>query len=69
MEVLNPQDITLRTLFHFRKPLAPRIEPCPPLLKRAIPPQPVPITSTAGYGAWIWGGAPLTGAQLDALGE
>lgn len=54
-------------MFHFRKPLPPRIDPC--TLKRAVPAQPVPVNATSYAASWIWGGAPLTGAQLDAMGE
>jgi hypothetical protein len=65
VEHSGPLDIHLRTFFHFRKPFPPRLDPCS--LKRAIPPQPLPLSYTTM--SWIWGGAPLTGAQLDALGE
>lgn len=61
----GPLDINLRTLFHFRKPYPPRIDPC--VLKRAIPPQPLPISYTTM--SWIWGGAPITGAQFDTLSQ
>lgn len=62
VEYSGPLDINLRTFFHFRKPLPPRIDPC--AHKKAIPPQPQPVN--AGVISWIWG-ATLTGAQLDAL--
>jgi hypothetical protein len=65
IEHISPTDINLRTLFHFRKPFPPRYDPTH--LKRAIPPQPLPLTySTIG---WLMGSGPLTGAQLDTIGE
>jgi hypothetical protein len=67
IEYSGPLDINLRTLFHFRKPLPPRIDPC--AIKRAVPAQPIPLNASGMVGAWIWGGAPLSGAQLDAIGE
>lgn len=63
VEYSNPLDINLRTLFFFRKPFPPRIDPCS--LIRPIPYQPVPVTAYSL--AWMWGGAALTGAQLDAI--
>lgn len=65
IEYGGPLDIHLRTFFHFRKPFPPRIDACN--LKRAVPPQPLPVSYTTM--SWIWGGAPLTGAQLDTIGE
>ncbi|WVR08305.1 hypothetical protein IAU60_005358 [Kwoniella sp. DSM 27419] len=65
VEYSGPLDINLRTFFHFRKPFPPRIDPC--YVKRAIPPQPVSLAASSYVGSWIWGGAPLTGAQLDSL--
>lgn len=65
IEYNGPLDINLRTLFNFRKPLPPRLDAC--TLKRAIPPQPQPLSYT--WGTWLWGGAPLTGSQLDAIRE
>ncbi|KAK4685038.1 hypothetical protein P7C73_g5117, partial [Tremellales sp. Uapishka_1] len=65
IEYSGPLDIQLRTLFHFRKPLPPRIDPC--TTKRVIPWQPTPLDASSMVGSWIWGGAPLTGAQLDAI--
>lgn len=62
VEYNGPLDINLRTFFHFRKPLPPRIDPC--AHKKSVPPQPQPVN--AGLISWIWGAA-LTGAQLDAL--
>lgn len=59
----GPLDINLRTLFHFRKPFPPRLDPCS--VKRAIAPQPLPLSYTTM--SWIWGGAPITGAQIDTL--
>ena len=67
IEYSGPLDINLRTLFHFRKPYPPRLDPCS--LKRVVPLQPLPLTASTMVGSWIWGGAPLTGAQLDSLGE
>jgi hypothetical protein len=63
VEYGGPLDINLRTVFYFRKPFPPRIEPCS--LKRPVPYQPTPVT--ASTLSWMWGGAPLTGAQLDAI--
>ncbi|WWC93095.1 uncharacterized protein L201_008060 [Kwoniella dendrophila CBS 6074] len=65
IEYSGPLDIHLRTFFHFRKPLPPRLDPC--TIKRIIPPQPVPLNASSMVGGWIWGGAPITGAQLDNL--
>ncbi|WVQ79503.1 hypothetical protein IAT38_001602 [Cryptococcus sp. DSM 104549] len=62
IEYSGPLDINLRTFFHFRKPLPPRLDPC--ALKKVVPPQPQPLTS--GMMSWIWGTV-LTGAALDAL--
>ncbi len=67
VEYCSPLDINLRTLFHFRKPFPPRIDPC--AFKRPVPAQPIPLAASGMVGAWIWGGAPLTGAQLDSIGE
>jgi hypothetical protein len=67
IEYSGPLDINLRTLFHFRKPFPPRIDPC--AYKKQVPYQPIPLSASGIPGAWIWGGAPLTGAQLDAIGE
>jgi syntaxin-binding protein 5 len=67
LEYSGPLEINLRTLFHFRKPLPPRLDPCS--FKRPIPPQPIPLSASSMVGAWIWGGAPLTGSQLDAIGD
>lgn len=65
IEHSGPVDINLRTFFHFRKPLPPRLDPC--VYKKAVPPQPLPVDySTMG---WLWGTGPITGAQLDALGK
>ena len=64
LEHSSPIDINLRTLFHFRKPYPPRIDPC--AVKKAVPYQPQPLS--ASYMAWIWGGGPLTGSQLDTIG-
>lgn len=63
IEYNNPIDINLRTLFFFRKPFPPRIDPCS--LIRPVPYQPAPVTAYSL--AWMWGGAALTGAQLDAI--
>ncbi|BEI88387.1 uncharacterized protein CcaverHIS019_0111050 [Cutaneotrichosporon cavernicola] len=63
IEFAGPLDITLRTLFHFRKPFPPRIDPC--FLKTPIPAQPTPLSSSS-FG-WMWGAGPLTGAALDSL--
>ncbi|OCF77713.1 hypothetical protein I204_01711 [Kwoniella mangroviensis CBS 8886] len=65
IEYCGPLDINLRTFFHFRKPFPPRLDPC--ALKRVVPAQPVPLNAASMVGGWIWGGAPLTGAQLDNL--
>lgn len=65
IEYNGPLDVTLRTLFHFRKPFPPRIDPC--ALKVPVPAQPQPIT--ASLFGWMWGAGPLTGAQLDAISE
>jgi len=65
VEHSGPIDINLRTLFHFRKALPPRLDPCSH--RKAIPPQPLPVNySTMG---WLWGTGPISGVQLDALGE
>lgn len=64
IEHSGPLNINLRTLFHFRKPYPPRIDPCS--LKRAIAPQPLPVNYTTMN--WLWGGI-LTGAQLDTLSK
>lgn len=56
-------EIYLRTLFSWRKPLLPRVDPFS--VKHNLPPVPQP--ANAGWGTWIWGGAPLTGAQIDAI--
>ena len=66
VEYSGPLEINLRTLFHFRKPLPPRIDPCS--IKQVVPPQPAPSNATGYLASWVWGGAPLTGAQLDAIG-
>lgn len=63
VEYSNPLDINLRTVFFFRKPFPPRIDPC--TLKRPVPYQPAPVTAYSL--AWMWGGAALTGAQLDHI--
>lgn len=63
IEYNGPLDITLRTVFNFRKPFPPRIDPCS--FKHPTPAQPMPLT--ASYFGWMWGGAPLTGAGLDAI--
>jgi len=63
IEYNGPLDIALRTLFHFRKPFPPRIDPC--YLKTPVPPQPTPLS--ASYLGWMWGAGPLTGTALDAL--
>lgn len=63
IEYLGPLDIALRTLFHFRKPFPPRIDPC--VLKTPVPSQPIPITAYAL--GWMWGAGPLTGAGLDTI--
>ncbi|ORX37991.1 lethal giant larvae like, C-terminal-domain-containing protein [Kockovaella imperatae] len=63
IEHSSPLDINLRTLFHFRKPFPPRIDPC--AVKHAIPAQPQPLS--ASYFGWMWGAGPLTGAQLDSI--
>lgn len=63
MEYSNPLDINLRTVFFFRKPFPPRIDPCS--LKKPVPYQPAPVTAYSL--AWMWGAAPLTGAQLDNI--
>ncbi|WWD20056.1 hypothetical protein CI109_104529 [Kwoniella shandongensis] len=65
IEYSGPLDINIRTFFHFRKPYPPRVDPC--AVKKFVPPQPTPLTASTMVGAWIWGGAPLTGVQLDAL--
>ncbi|ORY35002.1 lethal giant larvae like, C-terminal-domain-containing protein [Naematelia encephala] len=65
IEHSSPLDIHLRTLFHFRKPLPPRLDPC--AFKRVVGPQPTPLGAVGYVGSWIWGGLPLTGAQLDSL--
>ncbi|TYJ56810.1 hypothetical protein B9479_002420 [Cryptococcus floricola] len=62
IEYSGPLDINLRTFFQFRKPFPPRLDPC--AHKKAIPPQPLPVTT--GLIGWLWGAA-LTGPQLDAL--
>jgi hypothetical protein len=66
IEYSGPLEINLRTLFHFRKPLPPRIDPCS--FKRPLPVQPTPLGASGIPGAWLWGGAPLAGYQLDAIG-
>lgn len=63
VEYNGPLDMTLRTLFNFRKPFPPRLDPC--ILKPSVPAQPTPVT--ASYFGWMWGAGPLTGAQLDAI--
>ncbi|CAK9784876.1 unnamed protein product [Cutaneotrichosporon oleaginosum] len=63
VEYAGPLDITLRTLFHFRKPFPPRIDPC--YLKTPTPVQPTPLS--ASYFGWMWGAGPITGASLDSL--
>ncbi|KAK8849434.1 hypothetical protein IAR55_004766 [Kwoniella newhampshirensis] len=65
VEYSGPLDINIRTFFHFRKPYPPRIDPC--AVRKVVPPQPTPLAASTMVGAWIWGGAPLTGAQLDTL--
>jgi hypothetical protein len=60
-------EIYLRTVFNYRKPLTPRIDPA--TVKHAAPSPPVPLTATWGVASWIWGGAPMTGVQFDALSE
>lgn len=62
VEYCGPLDISLRTLFHFRKPFPPRIDPC--TLKTPIPPQPTPVNSS--YLGWMWGSV-LTGTALDSI--
>lgn len=66
-EYISPMEIHLRTLFNHRKPLRPRVDPS--TVKHAVPAPPVPQNAAWGVSSWIWGGAPLTGAQLDALGR
>ncbi|OCF31242.1 hypothetical protein I316_07027 [Kwoniella heveanensis BCC8398] len=65
IEYSGPLDINLRTFFHFRKPFPPRLDPC--FVKHIVPTQPVSLSASTMVGSWIWGGAPLTGAQLDSL--
>ncbi|KAJ9102613.1 hypothetical protein QFC19_004722 [Naganishia cerealis] len=65
IEYISPMEIYLRTVFNHRKPLTPRIDPATDRL--ATPPPPVPLTATWGVTSWIWGGAPMTGPQFDAL--
>ena len=67
IEYLSPAEIYLRTVFNYRKPLTPRVDPA--TTKHAAPPSPVPLTATWGVASWIWGGAPMTGAQFDALSK
>jgi hypothetical protein len=63
VEYSGPLDIALRTLFHFRKPFPPRIDPC--YVKTPLPTQPTPLSSSVL--GWMWGAGPLTGTGLDAL--
>lgn len=65
IEFASPLDINLRTFFHFRKPYPPRIDPTS--AKKPVAAQPLPLNAASWVGGLIWGGAPLTGAQLDAL--
>ena len=67
IEYSGPLDISLRTFFHFRKPLPPRLDPTTE--KKPIPAQPVPASAWTLPGAWMWGGAALSGSQLDAMGQ
>lgn len=67
IEYLSPTEIYVRTVFNYRKPLTPRVDPA--TSKHAAPPPPVPMTATWGVASWIWGGAPMTGAQFDTLSE
>ncbi|TXT13308.1 hypothetical protein VHUM_00675 [Vanrija humicola] len=63
IEYTGPLDIALRTLFHFRKPFPPRIDPC--VLKTPVPSQPLPVTySLLG---WMMGAGLLSGASLDNI--
>ena len=64
VEHSGPIDINLRTLFNFRKPYPPRLDPC--AVKKAIPPQPLPVNYSTM--AWLWGSGPISGAQLDSIG-
>jgi len=66
IEYVSPMEIHLRTVFNYKKPLPPRVDPS--TVKHALPTPPVPHNATWGVSSWIWGGAPMTGAQLDALG-
>lgn len=63
IEYTSPLDIALRTLFHFRKPFPPRLDPC--YLKTPIPTQPTPLSAYAL--GWMWGAGPLSGSSLDSL--
>ncbi|KAL7424902.1 Lethal(2) giant larvae sro7 [Cryptotrichosporon argae] len=65
VEYGGPLDVSLRTLFHFRKPLPPRYDPLH--IKHPVPPQPAPLNASTLVGSWIWGGAALSGAQLDSI--
>lgn len=59
----NQGDIQLKTLFNFRKPLPPRLDP---VHYRENPgPQPQPVGS--GVFSWMWANGPLTGAGLDTI--
>jgi hypothetical protein len=64
IEHSGPLDINLRTLFNFRKPFPPRLDPC--AMKKAVPPQPLPTNYSTM--AWLWGTGPISGAQLDSIG-
>lgn len=63
IEYISPMEIYVRTLFSWRKPLPPRLDPC--TIKHALPP--VPLPKPVGWGDWLWGLAPMTGAQFDAI--
>jgi hypothetical protein len=67
IEYVSPMEIFVRTVFNHRKPLLPRVDPAS--IKHTVPAAPVPLNATWGVSSWIWGGAPMTGVQLDALGE
>lgn len=62
IEYNGPLDIALRTMFHFRKPYPPRIDPC--FLKTPVPSQPQRLN--ASYFGWMWGTV-LSGSALDSL--
>lgn len=63
LEYTSPRDVQLKTLFNFRKPLPPRIDPTFHREDYGAQPQPL----NAGVFSWMWANAPLTGAQLDAI--